>query len=133
MDNNILLLMNQLDSNYKKSTDSYKNNKDFRKKVDETTIKLQAHDGYLLFLHRMISIVSLAYVYEIYDILGVKLSIDDVRGESSYSGIRPITKEELKMAPSIARFLNMHMCENIEDKMKIAKEITTANGQIPYD
>lgn len=50
--------------------------------------------GYYL-LWRFVRAISVAHIFDIYEMLNVKMSISDCRGETFYAGIPQVTKEEV--------------------------------------
>lgn len=57
--------------------------------------------GVEYFIWRITRAVSLAHCFQIYDLLNVKMSLEDCRGETFYVGIPPVTEEELELGKKL--------------------------------
>lgn len=69
---------------------------EFADKAREMVVKLQAGDKECLSLWRKFNTISLNHCQKVYDLLDVKLTKADVRGESAYNNDLPVIIELLK-------------------------------------
>ena len=74
-----------LEEFYRASKQRFDESPEFAERARGLVVKLQAGDPECLRMWQQFNNVSLSHCQELYDRLGVKLSMNDVRGESSYN------------------------------------------------
>jgi arginyl-tRNA synthetase len=77
--------LSDLEEFYRASKQRFDESAEFAERARGLVVKLQAGDPECLRLWQQFNSVSLSHCQELYDRLGVKLSMEDVRGESSYN------------------------------------------------
>tara|TARA_B100000029_G_scaffold507359_1_gene591796 strand:- start:2559 stop:4307 length:1749 start_codon:yes stop_codon:yes gene_type:complete len=84
-----------LDSFYKQARSKFVSDEDFAIRSRNRVVQLQGGDSETLRLWRILVDESMRYFNEVYSMLGVLLTEDDIRGESSYQEILPLVVERL--------------------------------------
>ncbi len=87
-----------LDSFYKQARSKFVSDEDFAERSRKRVVHLQGGDSETLRLWRILVDESMRYFNEVYSMLGVLLTDDDIRGESSYQEILPLVVERLSEA-----------------------------------
>jgi arginyl-tRNA synthetase len=90
------LHISDMEEFYREAKKCSDTDEDFARNSRDYVVKLQSGDKHALSLWRYIVGQSMAHCKELYDFLGVKLSLDDTRGESSYNSDLPNVVAELK-------------------------------------
>ncbi len=90
------LALHDLEAFYKQSKKHFDDDEAFADLARQYVVKLQGGDPKTLELWQLFRKVSLVHSQEIYELLKVKLGLDDVRGESAYNDDLPTLVEELK-------------------------------------
>jgi len=82
----------------------------FQQRAAERLVSLQrvmekptAEAMWAYIMWRWIAAISISNALEIYEMLNVNLKLEHIRGESFYSGISPITQEEIDVALKIRK------------------------------
>jgi len=78
-----------LENFYRAAKQRFDESPEFATHARELVVKLQAGDAECLRLWQSFNTVSLSHCQEVYDRLGVKLGMDDIRGESAYNNDLP--------------------------------------------
>jgi len=109
-----------LEEFYRAAKQRFDESAEFAAHARGLVVKLQAGDPECLRLWQQFNHVSLQHCQELYDRLGVKLSMDDVRGESSYNselaGIVDSLREEGLLSESEgAQCVFLEQFKNAED------------------
>jgi arginyl-tRNA synthetase len=87
-----------LDGFYKAANAKFTDDEEFQARARERVVKLQGYDPETIALwHRLVE-MSNAYFNQVYAKLGVKLTDDDLRGESAYQALVPEVYERLRGA-----------------------------------
>lgn len=81
--------LSDLEEFYRQAKERFDASEDFANRARELVVKLQAGDDNCLRLWRSFNEISLSHCQEVYDRLGVKLGMADVRGESAYNDALP--------------------------------------------
>ncbi|WP_163934678.1 arginine--tRNA ligase [Paraferrimonas sp. SM1919] len=81
----ISMALSDLESFYRAAKGRFDESEDFANRARELVVALQSGDQQCLALWREFNDVSLAHCQEVYEKLNVKLTRDDVRGESAYN------------------------------------------------
>ncbi|GLP97425.1 arginine--tRNA ligase [Paraferrimonas sedimenticola] len=81
----ISMALSDLESFYRAAKKRFDESEDFAKRARELVVELQSGDEDCLALWREFNEISLDHCQQVYDKLNVKLTRDDVRGESSYN------------------------------------------------
>lgn len=89
------LNVGDLDSFYKQARLKFNSDSDFAEKSRKRVVLLQSSDTETLRLWTLLVDESMKYFNEIYQILGVLLTDDDLMGESQYQKLLPIVVERL--------------------------------------
>ncbi len=87
-----------LDSFYKQARSKFVSDDDFAERSRNRVVQLQGGDSETLRLWRILVDESMRYFNEVYSMLGVLLTDDDIMGESSYQEILPLVVERLSDA-----------------------------------
>jgi arginyl-tRNA synthetase len=90
-----------IEKTYKKASKRFNEDPEFRIKAAEMTLRLQKGDPEVLPLFFAIRTAGVASAMEIYRRLNVNLSLEDIKGESFYSGIPTISEAEIKVCHQI--------------------------------
>ena len=85
-----------LDSFYKQARSKFVSNEEFANRSRSRVVLLQGGDAETLRLWRILVDESMRYFNEVYSMLGVMLTDDDIRGESSYQELLPEVVYRLK-------------------------------------
>ena len=85
-----------LDSFYKQARSKFVSNEEFANRSRSRVVLLQGGDAETLRLWRILVNESMRYFNEVYSMLGVMLTDDDIRGESSYQELLPEVVYRLK-------------------------------------
>lgn len=88
--------LNDLESFYKAAKLRFDSEPDFAERARLEVVRLQSNDPHCLGLWKRFIQLSLSHCQEIYDRLGVLLSVDDVRAESAYNEKLPQIINELR-------------------------------------
>ncbi len=88
--------LNDLESFYKAAKLRFDNEPDFAERARLEVVRLQSEDPHCLELWKRFIQLSLSHCQEIYDRLGVLLTVDDVRAESAYNEKLPQIINELR-------------------------------------
>ena len=88
--------LSDLEEFYRASKQRFDESPEFAERARALVVKLQAGDPECLRMWQQFNNVSLSHCQELYDRLNVKLSMDDVRGESSYNADLPNIVESLR-------------------------------------
>jgi len=83
---------------YRKAKEKYDSDADFARESREWVVNLQNEDGEAVSFWKSIVRASLVECQQIYDILGITLKREDVRGESAYKDDLPKVVEDLEKA-----------------------------------
>ena len=78
-----------LDSFYKQARSKFVSDEEFANRSRGRVVLLQGGDAETLRLRRILVDESMRYFNEVYSMLGVMLTDDDIRGESSYQALLP--------------------------------------------
>lgn len=78
-----------LENFYRAAKQRFDESSEFANHARELVVKLQAGDAECLRLWNSFNQVSLSHCQEVYDRLGVKLGMEDIRGESAYNNDLP--------------------------------------------
>lgn len=81
--------LSDLEEFYRQAKERFDESEDFANRARELVVQLQAGDETCLQLWRSFNEISLSHCQEVYDRLGVKLGMGDVRGESAYNDALP--------------------------------------------
>ena len=81
--------LSDLEEFYRQAKERFDESGDFANRARELVVQLQAGDETCLQLWRSFNEISLSHCQEVYDRLGVKLGMHDVRGESAYNDALP--------------------------------------------
>lgn len=128
-------LIELIDYSYKISSYLYRYYKCFQDKSSKALVELQnvksnptskALEYYALW--KILRAISIAEMQNMYDILGVNLSVDDIRGESFYSGIPQPTSQDLE----IGRLFN-NWFDSILEIAKEFLEEPASDEMVPLD
>jgi arginyl-tRNA synthetase len=87
-----------LDSFYKQARAKFVSDAGFAERSRQRVVLLQGGDEETLRLWRILVDESMRYFNEVYSSLGVLLTDDDIRGESSYQELLPVVMERLEDA-----------------------------------
>ncbi len=87
-----------LDSFYKQARSKFVSDEDFAERSRNRVVQLQGGDSETVRLWGILVDESMRYFNEVYSMLGVLLTDDDIRGESSYQEILPLVVERLSEA-----------------------------------
>ena len=85
-----------LDSFYKQARSKFVSDEEFANRSRSRVVMLQGGDAETLRLWRILVDESMRYFNEVYSMLGVMLTDDDIRGESSYQELLPEVVERLR-------------------------------------
>ena len=85
-----------LDSFYKQARSKFVSDEEFANRTRSRVVLLQGGDAETLRLWRILVDESMRYFNEVYSMLGVMLTDDDIRGESSYQELLPEVVERLR-------------------------------------
>ncbi|MGB1461147.1 MAG: arginine--tRNA ligase [Candidatus Thalassarchaeaceae archaeon] len=85
-----------LDSFYKQARLKFVSDEEFANRSRSRVVMLQGGDAETLRLWRILVDESMRYFNEVYSMLGVMLTDDDIRGESSYQELLPEVVERLR-------------------------------------
>tara|TARA_B100001248_G_scaffold262712_1_gene261336 strand:+ start:4235 stop:6019 length:1785 start_codon:yes stop_codon:yes gene_type:complete len=85
-----------LDSFYKQARSKFVSDEEFANRSRSRVVMLQGGDAETLRLWRILVDESMRYFNEVYSMLGVMLTDDDIRGESSYQKLLPEVVERLR-------------------------------------
>ena len=85
-----------LDSFYKQARSKFVSDEEFANRSRSRVVRLQGGDAETLRLWRILVDESMRYFNEVYSMLGVMLTDDDIRGESSYQELLPEVVYRLK-------------------------------------
>jgi len=85
-----------LDSFYKQARSKFVSDEEFANRSRSRVVLLQGGDAETLRLWRILVDESMRYFNEVYSMLGVMLTDDDIRGESSYQKLLPEVVERLR-------------------------------------
>ena len=85
-----------LDSFYKQARSKFVSDEEFANRSSSRVVLLQGGDAETLRLWRILVDESMRYFNEVYSMLGVMLTDDDIRGESSYQELLPEVVYRLK-------------------------------------
>ena len=85
-----------LDSFYKQARSKFVSDEEFANRSRSRVVLLQGGDAETLRLWRILVDESMRYFNEVYSMLGVMLTDDDIRGESSYQELLPEVIERLR-------------------------------------
>ena len=85
-----------LDSFYKQARSKFVSDEEFANRSRSRVVLLQRGDAETLRLWRILVDESMRYFNEVYSMLGVMLTDDDIRGESSYQELLPEVVERLR-------------------------------------
>lgn len=77
--------LSDLENFYRAAKKRFDEDENFANRARELVVKLQAEDPQCIELWTRFKNISLSHCQEVYDRLGVKLSMDDVMGESAYN------------------------------------------------
>lgn len=110
-----------LEEFYRQAKQRFDESSEFADYARSLVVKLQAGDPECLRLWQQFNDVSLSHCQELYDRLGVKLGMQDVRGESSYNDdladiIEQLRKQELLTEDAGAQCVFLDEFKNKEDK-----------------
>lgn len=81
--------LSDLEEFYRQAKERFDASEEFANRARELVVQLQAGDENCLRLWRSFNEISLSHCQEVYDRLGVKLSMADVHGESAYNEALP--------------------------------------------
>lgn len=87
-----------LDSFYKQARAKFDSDDKFVQRSRSRVVLLQGGDKETLRLWKVLVDESMRYFNEVYEMLGVLLTNDDIRGESSYQDLLPVVVERLRSA-----------------------------------
>ena len=87
-----------LDSFYKQARSKFVSDRDFSERSRKRVVLLQGGDLETLRLWRILVDESMRYFNEVYSMLGVMLTDDDIMGESNYQELLPVVLERLEEA-----------------------------------
>lgn len=87
--------LSDLETFYRAAKARFDSEPDFADRARKLVVKLQHGDEYCLQLWHEFRDISLSHCQNVYDRLGVKLTRDDVRGESAYNDALPVVVEDL--------------------------------------
>ncbi|TDR82116.1 arginine--tRNA ligase [Paludibacterium purpuratum] len=90
--------LHDLEEFYRKAKIRFDESEDFANQAREYVVKLQGGDPQVLELWKKFVAVSLEHCQSVYDKLGLKLTPDDVMGESAYNDDLPRVVEDLEAA-----------------------------------
>ena len=85
-----------LDSFYKQARSKFVSDEEFANRSRSRVVLLQGGDAETLRLWRILVDEAMRYFNEVYSMLGVMLTDDDIRGESSYQELLPEVVERLR-------------------------------------
>tara|TARA_Y100000748_G_scaffold18828_1_gene14552 strand:+ start:2862 stop:4631 length:1770 start_codon:yes stop_codon:yes gene_type:complete len=85
-----------LDSFYKQARSKFVSDEEFANRSRGRVVLLQGGDAETLRLWRILVDESMRYFNEVYSMLGVMLTDDDIRGESSYQALLPEVVDRLR-------------------------------------
>ena len=85
-----------LDSFYKQARSKFVSDEEFANRSRSRVVLLQGGDAETLRLWRILVDESMRYFNEVYSMLGVMLTDDDIRGETSYQELLPEVVERLR-------------------------------------
>ena len=85
-----------LDSFYKQARSKFVSDEEFANRSRSRVVLLQGGDAETLRLWRILVNESMRYFNEVYSMLGVMLTDDDIRGESSYQELLPEVVDRLR-------------------------------------
>ncbi len=85
-----------LDSFYKQARSKFVSDEEFANRSRSRVVLLQGGDAETLRLWRILVDESMRYFNEVYSMLGVMLTDDDIRGESSYQELLPEVVDRLR-------------------------------------
>ena len=110
-----------LEEFYRQAKQRFDESSEFADYARSLVVKLQAGDPECLRLWQQFNDVSLSHCQELYDRLGVKLGMQDVRGESSYNDdladiIEQLRKQDLLTEDAGAQCVFLDEFKNKEDK-----------------
>jgi arginyl-tRNA synthetase len=81
---------------------------------------------------KIIRAISIAEMQDMYDILNVNLTVDDIRGESFYSGIPQPTEQDLELGRAIRKAFG-DMRERMEElEEELEKDMSEEELEIAY-
>ncbi len=92
-----------LEEFYRAAKQCFDNDAGFAERARELVVQLQAGDAQCLRLWQSFNEVSLSHCQQVYDLLGVRLGMQDVRGESSYNADLPQIIEQLQQKNLLTR------------------------------
>jgi arginyl-tRNA synthetase len=87
---------------YKQANEKFRSDEAFAQRARQQVVELQAGDENALHAWKVFRNESLKHCQEIYDQLGVKLNVENVRGESAYNEFLPGVVDELLNKHKIA-------------------------------
>jgi arginyl-tRNA synthetase len=90
------LEISDLEDFYRKAKQLFDTNEEFANRSRDYVVKLQSGDKHVLFNWEVIRKQSISYCQELYNLLGAKLSKQDVCGESFYNPKLPDVIKDLK-------------------------------------
>ncbi len=90
------LALKDLEGFYQQSKKRFDEDEGFANRARDYVVQLQSGDAKVLELWKKFKQISLAHNEEIYQILNVSLTRDDVRGESAYNDDLPVLVKELQ-------------------------------------
>ena len=90
------LSVGELSDFYREARTKFDNNSDFAERARRRVVTLQSGDAESLRLWRVLVDQSAAYFQLVYDILGVLLTPQDIRGESAYNDMLPALVPDLR-------------------------------------
>ncbi len=94
-DGDAALALNDLEEFYRKAKVRFDESPEFADLAREYVVKLQGGDAEVLALWRQFVDVSLDHCHQVYDTLGVSLTREHVKGESSYNDDLPVVVKDL--------------------------------------
>src|SRR5690554_1139907 len=114
--------LSDLEAFYRAAKQRFDESPEFAEQARGLVVKLQAGDPECLRLWQQFNNVSLSHCQELYDRLGVKLSMDDVRGESSYNDdlaqvVADLREKNLLTEDAGAQCVFLDEFKNSEDKI----------------
>lgn len=112
--------LSDLEEFYRQAKERFDESEDFANRARELVVQLQAGDETCLRLWRNFNEISLSHCQEVYDRLGVKLGMNDVRGESAYNEALPgiiatLQKKNLLTEDQGAQCIFMEQFKNSEN------------------
>ena len=90
--------IDELDALNVKANELFNSNEDFANRARATVLRLQANDAQTLHQWQQFMATSQTHMQQIYDELGISLSPDHIRGESSYNDDLPRVIDDLRTA-----------------------------------